>query len=89
MKKDVSKAVCAECGKPVTPEANIGGMVCMDADGKRRFIFNHVYTYWHCRDHGAVWAYIDGELVTKPSHLFDVFEFDDWDAKVYRKEAPK
>ena len=81
-KKEVTNAVCVECGRPVEARANIGGMISQENGIKRRFLFNHIYTYWHCEDHGAVWAYIDGELVTRPSHLFDSFDFDDWGVEV-------
>lgn len=84
--EDITNAVCAECGRPVRAKASISGLYVLEEGNIKRYIFSRVYTYWDCEAHGAVWAIVDGELVKKPSELFDSLEFEDWGVKIYREE---
>jgi len=84
--KDITNAACAECGRPVRAKASIAGLWTLEEGNIKRYIYNHIYTYWDCEAHGAVWAIVGGKLVKKPSDLFDSLKFEDWDAKICKEE---
>ena len=85
MKKEYTEARCVECGRKVSPKANIAKM--FNSNGPKRFVYNHIYTYWDCKAHGAVWAEINGEIYPKPSDLFDSIVFDDWEVEIKKEEG--
>jgi len=63
---DISNARCVYCGRRVEARA---AFVEEYRDGKDK-LYNRIYTYWSCPDHGTVPAYVDGRYVEKPSELF-------------------
>lgn len=74
-KVDITNARCLECGKRVEARANISRELSFDDSEK---LYNSIYTYWSCKDHGAIYAEVNGEISLRPSNLFDEILFVDW-----------
>jgi len=78
---DITDARCEFCGSKVTAEVTFTEIL-----GGRTILCGDIGTYWHCDNHGAVGAIIDGKYYPSPSSLFKSIRFVDWNVVIRRGE---